>query len=50
MDQRTILDHQFVVIAYCITWAVQLTYLAWLTIKWRSEKRHARVKSSSPRP
>jgi len=30
MDQRAILDHQFVVAAYVITWTCQLGYLAWL--------------------
>jgi len=49
MDQRTILDHQFVVIAYTITWGVQLTYLAWLGIKWRAEKRRARLNSPNSR-
>jgi hypothetical protein len=41
MDQRAILDHQFVVAAYAITWILQLGYLAWLGFKWRSEKRNA---------
>jgi hypothetical protein len=45
MDQRAILDHQFVVAAYTITWVVQLGYVAWLAFKWRSEKRNARLKS-----
>jgi hypothetical protein len=39
MDQRAILDHQFVVAAYVITWTVQLGYLAWLGLKWRAQKR-----------
>lgn len=39
MDERAILDHQFVVIAYTVTWVIQLGYLAWLGLKWRSEKR-----------
>ena len=30
MDQAAILDHQFRVAAYVITWAVQLGYLGWL--------------------
>ena len=42
MDQRAILDHQFVVAAYAITWAIQLGYLAWLGLKWRAQKRDAR--------
>jgi threonine/homoserine/homoserine lactone efflux protein len=47
MDQRAILDHQFVVAAYIITWVVQLSYLAWLGVKWRSERRNARTR---PKP
>lgn len=39
MDQRAILDHQFLVAAYVATWAIQLSYLGWLALKWRSEKR-----------
>ncbi len=49
MDQRAILDHQFVVAAYVITWALQLGYLAWLGLKWRSEKRNAERRSNSAR-
>lgn len=41
MDERNILDHQFVVAAYTVTWVIQLGYLAFLTLKWRSEKRNA---------
>jgi hypothetical protein len=42
MDQVAILDHQFRVAAYVVTWVIQLGYLAWLAFKWRSEKRDAR--------
>jgi len=41
MDTRDILDHQFLVAAYAVTWAIQLGYLAWLGLKWRSQKRDA---------
>jgi hypothetical protein len=41
MDQAAILDHQFRVAAYVVTWAIQLGYVAWLTIKWRAQKREA---------
>jgi CcmD family protein len=41
MDQRAILDHQFVVAAYAITWILQLGYVAWLGLKWRAQKRAA---------
>jgi hypothetical protein len=41
MDEKAILDHQFVVAAYTITWVVQLGYLAWLALKWRAQKRAA---------
>jgi threonine/homoserine/homoserine lactone efflux protein len=49
MDQRNILDHQFVVAAYTVTWVIQLGYLAWLGFKWRSEKRNAEQKSRDAR-
>ncbi len=39
MDQSHIIDHQFVVAAYTITWVIQLGYLAWLAFKWRTQKR-----------
>ena len=49
MDQRTILDHQFVVAAYTVTWVIQLGYLAFLTMKWRAENRKERANSGNPR-
>jgi hypothetical protein len=39
--QSAILDHQFRVAAYVITWAVQIGYVVWLTIKLRAQKREA---------
>ena len=41
MNSATVIDHQFVVAAYTVTWAIQLGYLAWLGLKWRAEKRDA---------
>jgi threonine/homoserine/homoserine lactone efflux protein len=49
MDQRDILDHQFVVAAYTVTWVIQLSYLAYLGLKWRAEKRKERSNSSTTR-
>lgn len=49
MDQRTILDHQFVVAAYTVTWVIQLGYLAFLAMKWRAEKRKERANSGNTR-
>ncbi len=49
MDQRTILDHQFVVAAYTVTWVIQLGYLAFLALKWRAEKRKERSSSNTTR-
>jgi len=49
MDQRTILDHQFVVAAYTVTWIIQLGYLAFLTLKWRAEKRKESSNSGNRR-
>jgi len=41
MDQAAILDHQFRVAAYVVTWVIQLSYVAWLGLKWRAQKRAA---------
>jgi hypothetical protein len=49
MDQKAILDHQFLVAAYAITWAIQLGYLAWLGLRWRSQKRAAARLARNPR-
>jgi hypothetical protein len=49
MDERNILDHQFVVAAYTVTWVIQLGYLAFLGFKWRSEKRNAERRSRPAR-
>jgi CcmD family protein len=49
MDERNILDHQFVMAAYTVTWVIQLGYLAFLGLKWRSEKRNAARKSRPAR-
>ncbi len=49
MDQTAILNHQFVVAAYVITWAIQLGYLAWLGLRWQAQKRAAARLTRSPR-
>lgn len=41
MDQAAILDHQFRIAAYVVTWTIQLGYLAWLGLKWRAQRRNA---------
>jgi hypothetical protein len=41
MDERSILDHQFTVAAYTVTWIIQLGYVAWLGMRWRAQKRAA---------
>lgn len=41
MAQAALLDHQFRVAAYIVTWAIQLGYVAWLAAKWQSQKREA---------
>ena len=46
MDPKEVLDHQFVTAAYIVTWVIQLGYLAFLTLKWRTEKRKSRSASS----
>jgi hypothetical protein len=48
MDERALLDHQFTVAAYVVTWVIQLGYLAFLGLKWRAQKRDAaRTRRSS---
>ena len=49
MDPKAILDHEFVVAAYTVTWVIQLSYLAWLGIKWRNEKRNEGRKADRAR-
>jgi hypothetical protein len=49
MDQRAILDHQFTVAAYVVTWVIQLGYVVWLGFKWRAEKRLERQNSGKSR-
>ena len=41
MDPAAILDHEFRVAAYVVTWVIQLGYLAWLGVKWQAQKRNA---------
>ena len=38
MDHAAVLDHEFLIAAYVVTWTIQLSYLAWLAFKWRAEK------------
>lgn len=40
-DQAAILDHEFRIAAYVATWLIQLSYLAFLGLKWRTVKREA---------
>ena len=49
MDQSPILDHQFFVAPYAITWAIPLGYVAWLLLTWRAQKRAAARTTRSPR-
>jgi len=49
MDPKAILDHQFTVAAYVITWAIQIGYLAWLGLKWRAQKQTAARTANRPR-
>jgi hypothetical protein len=49
MEERAILDHQFLVAAYVLTWTIQLGYLAWLGLRWRAQKREAARSVRNPR-
>lgn len=46
MDPAAVLDHEFLIAAYVVTWVIQLTYLAWLGLKWRAESRAARRRNA----
>ena len=41
MNTRVVLYHQFLIAAYSVTWAIQLGYLAFVWLKWRTQKRDA---------
>jgi hypothetical protein len=49
MDQKALLDHEFTVAAYIVTWVIQLCYVAWLGLKWRAQKREAARATLKPR-
>lgn len=35
--------HRHLVLAYVLTWVLQLGYVGFLVVKWRSEKRAGRA-------
>ena len=41
MEQAEILARQYRVAAYVVTWTLQVGYLVWLFLKWRSQRREA---------
>jgi hypothetical protein len=49
MSRAAVLDHEFVIAAYSVTWALQLGYLAWIGLRWRAEKRNAERRGRSLR-
>jgi hypothetical protein len=49
MDQAAILDHQFRIAAYVVTWVIQLGYLAFLGLRWQAQKRDAGRLGQKPR-
>jgi len=42
------IDHQYLVAAYAVTWAIQLGYMAWLGLRWQAQKRAAARSVRSP--
>lgn len=44
-----LIDHHFVVAAYTVTWVIQLSYVTWLALKWRNQKRNAERADGSSR-
>ena len=49
MDPVALIDHQYTVAAYVVTWVIQLGYLAFLGLKWRAQKRDAARTGRNPR-
>jgi hypothetical protein len=47
MDPVALIDHQYTVAAYAITWIIQLGYVAWLALRWRAQNRAARTAAPS---
>ncbi|HVZ83461.1 MAG TPA: hypothetical protein VG893_07270 [Terracidiphilus sp.] len=47
MDPAKVLDHEFLIAAYTVTWVIQLGYLAWLGLKWRAESRTAQRRNGA---
>lgn len=45
MDARAVLDHEFMVAAYGVTWALQLGYLLRLGLMWLGQQRSQRGKT-----
>ena len=35
--------HRHLILAYVLTWVLQLGYVAFLAVKWRNEKRAGRA-------
>jgi hypothetical protein len=44
-----LIDHQYTIAAYAVTWAIQLGYLAWLGQRWQKQKRAAGSQVRCPR-
>jgi hypothetical protein len=32
------MHRNFLIAAYCCTWGIQLSYLAWIALKWQRQK------------
>ena len=32
------MGHRFMVVAFCLTWAVQLGYVLWMAAKWQGQR------------
>ncbi len=39
--EGAMIDHQYRVAAYVVTWLVQSGYVIWLAMKWRAQKKEA---------
>jgi len=42
------MGHNFLVAAFCCTWAIQLGYLGWIALKWQGQNRKIKASAGNP--
>ena len=45
------MGHSFLIAAYCCTWAIHLSYLGWIAVKWSNQANRPKpgTNAGSPR-